>query len=158
MDAPPHPVAPPTTPGKIPDPRAGRLPIAAKVVAILDIVFGAFMLLPIPYAAGPTDPYMLAFGLFLPLGIGVLLKSNVVRVLARIAHGLIGVAFILAVPFTIFFLLASTGQGQPAPGVPMVAIMAFLTAWTLGLTAFFVWGFFVLGRKDVRAACRRKPK
>ncbi len=156
MDAPPPPVAPPTTPGKIPDPRAGRLPIAAKTVASLDVLFGAMMLFSSVYPPGEFDPYGVAFGVMFPLGVGVLLHSNLVRILARIAHALFGGMLILGMVFTIWGLLTGGPLGQQSPQGLAQFFMVFLTAWLLGLTAFFVWGFFVLGRKDVRAACRRR--
>jgi uncharacterized protein YneF (UPF0154 family) len=40
----------------------------------------------------------------------------------------------------------------------MLVMMVLLLLTTTCFTAFFVWGFFVLGRKDVRAACRRRPR
>lgn len=156
MDAPPTPSAPPTTPGTIPDPRASRLPVAAKIVAILDILFGAFAAFSAINEGNPFEPSMMIFAVFLPLGAGVLLRSNVLRILARIAHALFGGLLIVGMAFTIFGLLTGGGLGQSASGGLMVAMMIFLTAWLLGLAAFFVWGFFVLGRKDVRAACRRR--
>lgn len=158
MDAPQPQTAPPTTPGPIPDPRAGRLPIAAKTVASLDVLFGAMMLFSSVYPPGQFNPYGVAFGVMFPLGIGVLLRSNLARILARIAHGLFGGLFILAMVFTAQGFLSGGGQGPSTPGGLMIAMMAFLLAWTLGVTAFFVWGFFVLGRNDVRAACRRRSR
>jgi hypothetical protein len=88
MDAPP--LAPPTTPGPIPDRRAGRLPVAAKTVAWLDAVFGGFVVFLMFREPDLVDAYALAFANFLPLGIGVLLRSNIARLLARIAHALTG--------------------------------------------------------------------
>lgn len=159
MDAPPPPppvTAPPTTPGPIPDRRAGRLPLAAKTVACLDVVFGAMMLLVVLDSDRETILVAITMSLFIPLGIGVLARSNLLRILARIAHGLLGGMLILGMVFSTLGLLGVGGQGLSASGGPMVAMVLFLMAWMLGLTAFFVCGFFVLGRKDVRAACRRR--
>lgn len=157
MDAPPPPAAPPTTPGPIPDPRAGRLPAAAKTVAWLNIAYGGMMLL----VAFDRDPetflYASAMTIFIPLGIGVLLRSHLVRLLARIAHGLMGGVLTLGLVFTVWGMLTGGLQGQSVTGGLMVAIMVFLMAWLLGLTTFYVWGFFVLGREDVRAACKQSP-
>lgn len=146
---------PPTVAGPIEDPTAGRLPAVAKIVAIVDMLFGSAMLGMSVYPPSQFDPYGVAFGVFLPLGFGVLLKSNIARILAQITHGLFGAMTVLGAVFTVIGLLGSSGQGQPASGGVMMAMMLFLVAWTLGITTFFVWGFFVLGRNDVRAACRR---
>lgn len=155
MDAPPPKAAPPTVPGAIPDPRDGRLPLVAKVVAWLGICFGLFMLSMSVYPPSRFDPYGVAFGVFLPLGIGVLLRSNIARILARLAHGLLGLMLLGGVFFSILGLLSGGGQSPATTGGLVVAMVGFLLVWTLGLAAFFVWGFFVLGRADVRRACQR---
>ena len=159
MDAPTPATTPPTTPGAIPGPREGRLTAAAKLVAWLDIAFGAFMLAPIGAAPRQPDPYALAMGvMFLLFGIGLLLRSNIARILSRLAHGLMGGLMILGSVFVPIGFMGSGGQGPMASGGFMAAMVAFMLAWMLGLAAFFVWSFLVLGRKDVRAACRRHAR
>lgn len=156
MDAPAPPAAPPTTPGAIPDRRAGRLPVAAKVVAILDIAIGVLWTALALIPTGENDQWLAAFGLFALLGVGVLMRSNLVRIFSLLAHGLMGLLFLLTLGFTVVGLLTSVGgQGGPAGGM-MLAFVAFFIALSVGLTAFFVWGCYVLNRKDVRAACQQR--
>ncbi len=158
MDAPP-PTAPPIEPREIPDPRARSLPVTAKTIATIDVVIGAMMLLVI-FDSPDLETVLSSvfFMSFIPLGVGVLLRSSLARVLSRIAHGLFGVMMMAGLVATAIGLLGSGGQGQPVSGGLMISMIVFLTAWMLGLTAFFVWGFFVLGRKDVRDACRRPAR
>ncbi|MEQ8845001.1 MAG: hypothetical protein RIB58_09120 [Phycisphaerales bacterium] len=163
MDAPPPPAAPPamptappTKPGAIPGRPSARLPAAAKVVAWLDIAFGAFMVVSAMNPAGQRDPYALVMGVFVPLGLGVLLRSNIVRIVSRLAHGLMGLLVIVALISTIIGFLTGPPT-NPAAGNPlMTAFLVLFSAMFLAMGAFFVWAAFVLGRKDVRAACRRR--
>jgi hypothetical protein len=64
--------------------------VAAKTVAWLDAVFGGFVVFLMFREPDLVDAYALAFANFLPLAIGVLLRSNIARLLARIAHALTG--------------------------------------------------------------------
>lgn len=158
MGAPPIPTAPPTTPGPISDPRTGRLPATSTFVAVLDIVAGATLTLASLASPYVFDPWLIVSVVFVPAGIGVLMRSDIARLAARILHGLVG--GLLTLVFVVAIIqLVLLGPGFAAyllmGGVIYVGTLAVMAA---SITAFFVWGFFVLGRKDVRAACRRRSR
>jgi|GEM_PF-6883127 len=150
--------APPTTAGTIPGPRADRLPAAAKTIAWLDAIFGTGIIVVLIDEPELIDLYSIPYVIFLPLGIGLLLRWGVARFLARVAHTIMGGMLVLGLVFTFVDILTGGATGQWASGGRMLVAMALLVLTTILFTAFFVWGFFVLGRKDVRAACRRNPE
>ncbi|MEO1278175.1 MAG: hypothetical protein AAFV77_04385, partial [Planctomycetota bacterium] len=77
---------PPTTPGPIRTHRRLSLPAQAIIVAILDILLGGLMVLTMFSPPFHVDVFTIVFASFAILGIGVLLRSNVVRVLSIVAH------------------------------------------------------------------------
>ncbi len=134
--------------------RVGDLPTKARAVAIIDVLLGGIMVITAFFPPGQRNPYALVFGVLVLLGCGVLMRSNVARIAARIAH-LLFAAGVLAILAVMANSALRGGQGSPASGGSMVALLTFVGFWTLGVAAYFVWGFFVLGRSDAVDACRR---
>lgn len=156
MDDAPPPVAPPTNPGPIIDPDAGALPLPARAVAIVDIGVGVLAVAGTLARPGAPEPSSLALGVLAPLGIALLFRSNIARLLLRLAHAALALLLLVTIAFIAHGLFIAGGPtGQRAQGPELLGGIVMLVALTM-LTAVFAWGAQILGRRGVRDACRRR--
>ena len=146
--------APPTTPGPIG--HIGRrqrkpLPASAQGLAITEISLGAFGVLLLALPPWSPEPPFIGLAAFMFLGLGVLVRSNLVRLVSCVVHGLIGVSMLV---FCVILLIeAFYGAIQPT-ALSSVSDATFFGVLVV-VTAFFAWATLVLASKKTREACRR---
>lgn len=121
------------------------------IVGVVDIIIGGWVTIQVLMALTQGHINLNVTVLLLPAAIGLLMRSNACRVVARVLHMLIPLSIATC------FLMASVSGGSwavtgPAPMVGLGIIIA------IAQLAYLVWGFFVLGREDVQHACGWPPE